>query len=196
MKEQNISRVDMKWEVMDMTSTTFTNESYQIIFDKGALDALMSENNDEVKNKAKSMFDEISRLLSPGGKYICITLGEEFILHNVIDYFHNKGWYIHTEIVTNTTSSKQQHQQSPFKPLYIVFNKPDPTSSSKNKSTLLLSKRSEVEIANEPFSVMFDNFGVQLRRANWLNQLHYYDLVCSHSFITFYYCTSSNRNTL
>lgn len=170
MRLQNIHRNEMKWEVMDMTATSFANESFQVVFDKGALDALMSENTDIIKIKASSMFDEISRLLAPGGKYICITLAENFILNHVIAYFASHGWYIHTEVLTSATLS-------PYKPLFIVFNKPDPTGQSKNKS-LNLSSNSSSSSSNSDnsLSVMFDPFGSPLKKMIWINQDKYIEM--------------------
>lgn len=49
------------------------------MFDKGALDALMSVDTSETQSKALSMFMEIERILANNGKYICITLAEKFI---------------------------------------------------------------------------------------------------------------------
>ena len=41
--EMKSKRADMRWDVMDMTNMTYTAGSMDVILDKGALDALMSD---------------------------------------------------------------------------------------------------------------------------------------------------------
>jgi hypothetical protein len=45
---KRIRREHMRWEVMDMTALEYAAESFDCVFDKGALDALMSDNTAEV----------------------------------------------------------------------------------------------------------------------------------------------------
>eukprot|EP01036_Dinobryon_divergens_P044904 gene44904-59939_t len=77
-------RPGMEWLVMDMTTMNFQKDSFDIVFDKGALDALMSINTPEVHSKALLLFQEIQRVIKPGGKYICITLAEDFIINALL----------------------------------------------------------------------------------------------------------------
>ncbi len=39
-------------------------------------------------------FQEIDRILKVGGRYICISLLQEHILHRLIAYFHNLGGFV------------------------------------------------------------------------------------------------------
>ena len=68
MRTQNLTRPLMTWEVMDMTALTCSDESFDVVFDKGALDALLSVNEEELVQKASEMFAHIDRVLVPGGK--------------------------------------------------------------------------------------------------------------------------------
>lgn len=93
MKKKNVSRPEMTWVVGDMTNLEgFETGSFDIVLDKGALDALMSENTKENKASAIKMYKEIDRVLSSTGKYICITLAEEFILKSLGSYFISKSF--------------------------------------------------------------------------------------------------------
>ena len=94
----------------------YSDGAYDVIFDKGALDALMSEDTAEVAEKARGMFFEISRLLSDGGKYVCITLAESFILKALLSHYTTHQWAISVESV-------QHGKPSPFKPFYISITK-------------------------------------------------------------------------
>lgn len=107
MKIKNISRHKMKWLVQDMTnmSKSLVEEedvvvlveggggergavvSYDIIFDKGALDALHSMDTSESHHEACKMFYEIHILMDEYSRYICITLAQDFILQSLLNYF-------------------------------------------------------------------------------------------------------------
>lgn len=91
MKQKNLNiRTNMKWLVMDMTSMIeFSNNSFDIILDKGALDALMSVDSIDIQIKAMKMFNEISRILTSCGSYLCISLCESYILKAVLSYFQH-----------------------------------------------------------------------------------------------------------
>ena len=120
----------MKWAVGDMTyMPEYSNESFDIVLDKGALDALMSEDTVEVQEKTTAMFDEISRILTVNGKYICITLAEQYILKKLISYFSSNGWIV---VVESLTSKKP----SPFKPFYIIITKTLTTNTGKSENKL------------------------------------------------------------
>jgi len=61
-----------KFLFMDMTSMTFANESFDLVVDKGALDALYTGAHDKVFEAVPEFF----RVLKPGGIYFSITFGE------------------------------------------------------------------------------------------------------------------------
>lgn len=63
---------EMKWIKMDMTEMEELEKgSFDIVFDKGALDALMSSNTEQVIENAEKMFGQIVNVLEPAsGKYI------------------------------------------------------------------------------------------------------------------------------
>lgn len=107
----------MRWHIGDMTCMPeYGDHTFDVVFDKGALDALMSEDTPAVIEKARVMFTEISRLLSDKGKYICITLGESFIFKTLLAHFSARKWNILIEAV-------QGGKLSPFKPFYVVISK-------------------------------------------------------------------------
>ena len=66
--------------VGDMTNIVDVEDNgFDLVLDKGALDALMSEDTIEVRRKAESMYSEVFRVLTQGGIYMCISLLEQFI---------------------------------------------------------------------------------------------------------------------
>jgi ubiquinone/menaquinone biosynthesis C-methylase UbiE len=119
MKRKHLAtRPEMFWDLGDMTAMTdYSDGIFDVVFDKGALDALMSTNDSETNQKATMMFKEIDRVLAPGGKYICITLAEDYILRAVISRFTGiAGWNVEVETIQNG-------KPSPFIPFYIVISK-------------------------------------------------------------------------
>lgn len=115
-------RPTMHWDVGDMTGMTeYVDGQFDVVFDKGALDALMSVESEQVVRQAQSMFSEIGRVLASNGKYLCVTLAEPYILHTLVEYFCSPqagggSWSIAIEAV-------QVDKPSPFLPLLLVVKK-------------------------------------------------------------------------
>jgi SAM-dependent methyltransferase len=72
-EQMKLKYPDMRWEVMDVRSLIYPNETFEAIIDKGTLDCLffLDETNEEITK----MLLELSRVLKPGGKYIVVTCG-------------------------------------------------------------------------------------------------------------------------
>lgn len=73
----------MKWDIVDvMKPFPYPDASFEFALDKGTLDALIIEKadkweiDDDVYETASTYFREISRTLSPGGKFVQITFGQ------------------------------------------------------------------------------------------------------------------------
>lgn len=147
MKSKNGAR-NMHWNVGDMTKMPeYKDNSIDVIFDKGALDALMSTNNTDTIRQAKAMFSEIDRILSSNGKYICITLGETYIFTCLMQEFHREmagRWNI---FISTIQSSKR----SPFKPFFIAIS------------------RSTGDMTRSKIEISVDRFGNELLTPSPLN---------------------------
>lgn len=52
----------------------------------------MTEDTNEVKETAEKYFSEISRVLRIGGRYICISLLQEHIIRQLVDFFPKNNW--------------------------------------------------------------------------------------------------------
>lgn len=135
MISKNLSRDKMKWDVGDMTNlSAYPSGSFDVVFDKGALDALMSTDTAEVKEKALCMFEEINRVLSNNGKYVCITLAEKFIIETLITYYTN----LESLGFSISVDSIQSKKESPFLPFYIEITKTISGSSISNDKCIRL----------------------------------------------------------
>lgn len=85
-------KTSMSYLQMDALNTSFENEGFNVVLDKGTLDALMPNNNEETINRIKQYFMEINRITKFGGRYICISLLQEHILKILLDYFVTNNW--------------------------------------------------------------------------------------------------------
>ena len=58
----------------------FGSNSFQVAFDKGALDALMGEDTDAAAEAGSKLLSEVRRILTAQGQYICVTLAQPHVL--------------------------------------------------------------------------------------------------------------------
>jgi SAM-dependent methyltransferase len=136
MTKKNIHRPNMQWVMGDMTALEeyFSVQSFDVVIDKGALDALMSENSAELRSKAAKMFCEIGNVLTATGKYFLISLAEDFVLETVTQHFlktdKEEGEYYWSTVISQITTVRP----SPFIPLLFTFNK----SESPNAGPVVL----------------------------------------------------------
>lgn len=66
----------MKYEVMDIFNMTYEKNSFDILMDKGLLDAVYPEENEENTVKINKFLSSVVETLSekPNSRYICISL--------------------------------------------------------------------------------------------------------------------------
>lgn len=135
MVAKNLARDKMVWDVGDMTNLNkYASNSFDIVFDKGALDALMSTDSPDTKEMALKMFEEITRVLKPNGRYICITLAEQYIITTLLNYYTtivNVGFSINVDCV-------QSKKESPFVPFYVEIAKVSSGNSVSNSKIIRL----------------------------------------------------------
>ncbi|XP_024026102.1 methyltransferase-like protein 13 [Morus notabilis] len=100
-------RPGMRWRVMDMTKMQFEAETFNVVLDKGGLDALMEpELGPDLGNQYLS---EVKRVLKSGGKFICLTLAESHVLGLLFSKFHF-GWKMTVHAIPQKPSSKPSLQ--------------------------------------------------------------------------------------
>lgn len=131
MKEKNLhKRESMTWEIGDVTNMESLfpkEEDFQIIIDKGTLDAIFSENTAALRQKVKQMFDEVNRLLDGfNGMYVCVSLAQDFILDILMEYFQPSNWEIDVHYMNSTVSSpisSNNSSNSALQPFLFKFIK-------------------------------------------------------------------------
>ncbi|KAK1313849.1 hypothetical protein QJS10_CPA06g02039 [Acorus calamus] len=110
------ARPEMRWRVMDMTELQFADGYFDVVLDKGGLDALM-----EPEHGAKlgslylkevpwaSILRAVKRVLKVAGKFICLTLAESHVLGLLFSKF-KYGWKTHIHAIPNKSSDKHSFQ--------------------------------------------------------------------------------------
>ena len=58
----------------------FPDASFDVVIDKGGLDALMGEESEESTGVGQKLLAGVSRVTSPGGVYLCVTLAQSQVL--------------------------------------------------------------------------------------------------------------------
>lgn len=183
MKSKNAARSDMTWIVGDMTTLEnfFALNSFDVVIDKGALDALMSVNSEELKLKAINMFDGISNVLTATGRYYLITLAEDYILANVSSYFmktcnvpedSDRNEYIWQINITQIVTSKP----SPFVPLLMTMiksNTPNHGKAIMSISTANVKRKTKQGRVDESSQISFDELPSVVKGFQEFNQLSY-----------------------
>ncbi|XP_077986921.1 eEF1A lysine and N-terminal methyltransferase-like [Glandiceps talaboti] len=116
-------RPKMIYEKMDMMNMEYEDNSFNVVFDKATLDAVMSDNNKEMQDNVDKMFAEINRVLKIGGRYICITLSEQHILKKVLTYFPDEGWMFRVHKVQENEDDQKEFQLPVFGYICTKFKK-------------------------------------------------------------------------
>ncbi|KAI3794952.1 hypothetical protein L1987_37593 [Smallanthus sonchifolius] len=123
MLKRNVrSRPIMRWRVMDMTSMQFADNSFDIVLDKGGLDALMEP---ELGPTLGTQYvSEVKRVMKEGGKFICLTLGESHVLGMFFPKFRY-GWKISIHVLPQKPSKSFKPSLRTF---LVVAEKASPTT--------------------------------------------------------------------
>ncbi|XP_023224128.1 methyltransferase-like protein 13 [Centruroides sculpturatus] len=114
-------RKGLEFKKMDMLQMTFDDEEFSVVLDKGTLDALLSEDTEEVNRRAEAMFSEIKRVLRPCGRYICVSLLQDFILKKMLNWFTNEGWMIRIHKCTEIERDPEEPNSAYAFPTFFVI---------------------------------------------------------------------------
>ncbi|GBG27793.1 Methyltransferase-like protein 13 [Hondaea fermentalgiana] len=86
MRARASDKPGLEYKVMDFLAMDDAwNDQFDMVFDKGALDALMTDAS--AADQGAKMLAEIERVLRPGGTYLCVTLAQEHILELLMEKF-------------------------------------------------------------------------------------------------------------
>ena len=98
--------------------TTFEDGEYNVVFDKGTLDAIYSDGGSATLEEVKKMFFEINRVLKVGGRYICVTLAQEHILHSIVEHFQDY-YFIRIHSIQQNNDEKKKKGLGSRLPIFV-----------------------------------------------------------------------------
>ncbi|KAL0223502.1 hypothetical protein P9112_002892 [Eukaryota sp. TZLM1-RC] len=113
---------DLEWQVMDVKRLDFPSESFDVVIDKGTIDAILC-GKDSFDN-AHAAHKEIQRVLQPNGTYINITYGTP---EARLDHFKQPGlnWNIEFKTIpkshVGTDADAEDHSNYFY--VYILSGK-------------------------------------------------------------------------
>ncbi|XP_068020631.1 eEF1A lysine and N-terminal methyltransferase [Melanerpes formicivorus] len=108
MRERSGSkRPKMSYLVMDVFQMDFPDAEFQVVLDKGTLDAILADEEEATLAKVDKMFAEISRVLQVGGRYLCVSLAQGHVLKKAVEYFSQEGWVVRVHQVASSGDKQQ-----------------------------------------------------------------------------------------
>ncbi|XP_026685542.1 methyltransferase-like protein 13 [Diaphorina citri] len=117
-KYATAKRPGLSFEQMDALNTTYENEQFNVILDKGTLDALMPDNKQDTVERIEKLFKEVDRILKQGGRYIVISLLQDHIVQFLVSYFHSLGWMLR---ISRCREAEHAAGRSLIQPVFVVI---------------------------------------------------------------------------
>lgn len=119
LKKHVRSRPQMRWLLMDITKMTMKDGTFDIVVDKGGLDALMGEPGPESLDAGNRLLSEVTRVLrAENGRYLCITLAQEHVLGLLLERLRY-GWTIAIHLIPRPPGDRH----SGLQPFLVVATK-------------------------------------------------------------------------
>ncbi|XP_078497199.1 eEF1A lysine and N-terminal methyltransferase [Lissotriton helveticus] len=120
MNERNAARrPKMTFQHMDMLDMKFSDSHFQVVLDKGTLDAVLTDEEEKTLERVNQMFAEVSRVLQVGGRYLCVSLAQDHILRKVVGHFTREGWMVRVHQIENGTIESSSPDTQFVMPVFV-----------------------------------------------------------------------------
>ncbi|XP_060630351.2 eEF1A lysine and N-terminal methyltransferase [Anolis sagrei] len=131
MQERSVHlRPKMTYMVMDVLQMDFPDGHFQVVLDKGTLDALLTDAEEISLRRAERMFAEIGRVLRFGGRYLCVSLAQAHVLKAAVEHFYQQGWMVRIhQVSSNETDTSEGEFALPVFVYIMTKIKPVPGST-------------------------------------------------------------------
>ncbi|CAG9121648.1 unnamed protein product [Plutella xylostella] len=120
MQKIHSKRTSMKYILMDALNTTFDNEEFNVVLDKGTLDALMPDDTQETHDTIDKYFGEVKRVLKLGGRFVCISLLQSHILAKLLKVFCDKSWMLRVVRCHEAEQKNAESGDGTTLPVFVV----------------------------------------------------------------------------
>ncbi|XP_047519187.1 eEF1A lysine and N-terminal methyltransferase homolog [Pieris napi] len=121
MKAKNVGRSEMTFTCMDAMKTTFEDDEFNVVLDKGTLDALMPDESEDTIANIDNYFKEMKRILKTGGRFICISLLQSHILKKLVDVFSDKSWMFRVVRCHEAEQKNIENGDGTTLPVFVVI---------------------------------------------------------------------------
>ncbi|XP_061540455.1 eEF1A lysine and N-terminal methyltransferase isoform X1 [Phycodurus eques] len=128
MNQRNAERrPGLTFQQVDATQMPYEAACYQAALDKGTLDAMASEEGGAL---ARNMLTEVGRVLTIGGRYVCITLAQESVIRLAVEHFVQLGWAVRLHCLQEETCAEEDDDSFAL-PVFVLvctkFRQPMPS---------------------------------------------------------------------
>ncbi|XP_062251069.1 eEF1A lysine and N-terminal methyltransferase [Platichthys flesus] len=125
MNQRNAERrPGLTFQQVDATQTLYEDACYQAALDKGTLDAMASEEEGAL---ARNMLTEVGRVLTVGGRYVCVTLAQESVIKLAVEHFVQLGWAVRLHCLQGDSGKEEDSFSLPvFVLVCTKFRQPMP----------------------------------------------------------------------
>jgi len=101
-KRSSKKRPEMSYDVQDVFAMKFEDNSFDVIIDKGTLDAVYPEDTEVNLTRVRGLFQKILEVLRPDGNYFIISLLQEHILTAILESFEGLYVKIYEVLIENS----------------------------------------------------------------------------------------------
>lgn len=112
-------RPGLQYIEMDVLNTSFKNEEFNVIIDKATIDALMPDDSEESVKIIRQYFEEIQRITKNNGRYVCISLLQDYVLQQLLDFFPTNHWMFRAVRCFEPEQKAQANGESSM-PIFMV----------------------------------------------------------------------------
>merc|ERR1712094_44228 len=108
-----------KWECGNVCAMTYGNDTYDFVFDKACLDAILCQEGGT--RLSQKYLEQVQRVLKPTGKFICVSTGD---LKTRESYFAKSFAKVSMEWIPKPSTSPIEDPNAPRHFVYICEPKP------------------------------------------------------------------------
>ncbi|EDV29653.1 uncharacterized protein TRIADDRAFT_49728 [Trichoplax adhaerens] len=142
-------RPQLIFQKLDIKDTHFDDGYFNVILDKGTLDAMTADEHGLDQQSINAMFTEIHRITRVYGRYICISLCQERSLKAIVEWFNSsKQWMIriHKVQTADMTTEKSQGLQLQVFALVLTKMMPPKENMPAIKPVLRIGEEFQIEL--------------------------------------------------
>ncbi|XP_062844033.1 EEF1A lysine methyltransferase 4 isoform X2 [Trichomycterus rosablanca] len=141
MAQRHADCTGMSWVCMDARHLAFPDSSFDVVMEKGTLDAMLVEERDpwNVSEASSHLLHQISRVLKPGGRFVSLTFAQPHFRKRLyacteydwsINHYHyGDGFHYYFYVLTkgeklspeDTALERKVHLQADPEPTAVTF---------------------------------------------------------------------------